>query len=101
VNDSAVFEFSDEVHVRKRGRENAAADGKHFAADANGFGEITGDVGERGEEKIAEVVADQSSSGVEAILEETAEEGFIFRKRDHAIANVAGRKNTIFAAEAA
>jgi hypothetical protein len=100
VNDAAIFEFGDEVHVRKRGWENAPADGQDFAADANGFGEIAGHVSERGEEEIAEVVADQAASGVEAILEKTAEQSFIFRKRDHAIANVAGRKNTIFAAQA-
>ena len=101
VNDAAILEFGDEVHVRKRGWENAPADGQDFAADANGFGEIAGDVRERGEEKIAEVVADQAAPGVEAILKKTAEESFIFRKSDHAIADVAGRKDAVFAAEAA
>ena len=101
VNGAAVFEFGDEVDVRKRGREDAAANGEDFAADADGFGEIAGDVRERGEEKIAEIVADESAAGVEAVLKEAAEEGFIFRKRHHAIANVAGRKDAILAAQAA
>jgi len=100
VNDAAILEFGDEVHVRKRGWENAPADGQDFAADADGFGEIAGDVRERGEEKIAEVVADQAAPGVEAILKKTAEESLIFRKSDHAIADVAGRKDAIFTAEA-
>jgi len=58
-------------------------------------------MGESGEEKIAEVVADESASGVEAVLKKTAEKGFIFRKSDHTVANVAGRKDAVFAAQAA
>ena len=89
------------MHVGERGRKNLAADGEDFAALADGFGEIAGDVGERGEKEIAEVVADESAAGVKAILKEAAEQGFVFGERDHAVANVAGRKNAIFAAQAA
>ena len=39
--------------------------------------------------------------GTETILEQTAEQRFVFGKRDHAIADVAGRKNAIFAAQTA
>src|SRR5712664_2092153 len=56
---------------------------------------------ERGQEKIAEVVADQTATSVEAVLKEAAEQSFIFRKRDHAVADVAGREDTILAAQAA
>src|SRR5882672_3080113 len=56
---------------------------------------------ERGQEKIAEVVADQTATSVEAVLKEAAEQSFIFRKRDHAVANVAGREDAILAAQAA
>ena len=101
VNGAAIFEFGDKVDVRKRGGKNAAANGEHFAADADGFGEITGDVRERGKKKIAEIVADQAAAGMKAVLEEPAEQRFILRKRDHAVANVAGRKNAILAAQAA
>ena len=101
VNDAAVFEGGNEVNVRKRRWKDAAAYGQHFAADADGFGEIAGDVGERGEEKIAKIVADEAAAGVEAVLKQAAEEGFIFRKSHHAVADVAGRENAVLAAQAA
>src|SRR6267378_4023450 len=101
VNDAAVFERGDEMNVRKRRRKNAAANGEHFAADADGFGEIAGDVGERGEEKIAEIVADEAAAGMEAVLKQASEKSFIFRKSHHAVADVAGRKDAVFAAQAA
>src|SRR5216683_23523 len=101
VNGAAVFERGNGMNVRKRRWKNAAANRQHFAADADGFGKIAGDVGECGEEKIAEIVADESAAGVKTILEKPAEKGFIFRKSDHAVADVAGRQDAIFPAEAA
>ena len=101
MNDAAVFEGGNEVNVRKRRWKDAAAYGQHFAADADGFGEIAGDVGERGEEKIAEIVADEAAAGVEAVLKQAAEEGFIFRKSHHAVADVAGREDAVLPAQAA
>ena len=56
---------------------------------------------ERGEEKIAKVVAHETAPRMEAVLKEAAEKGFIFRKSDHAVADVAGRKDAVFAAQAA
>src|SRR5260370_6750757 len=101
VNDAAVFQRGDEMHVRERGRKDAPADGEHFAADANRFGKVSGDVRESCEEKIAEIVADEAASRMKTILEEAAEKGFIFRKSHHAVANVAGREDAILAAQAA
>src|SRR6267378_1602469 len=101
VNGAAVFERGDEVNVRKRRWKNAAANGEHFAADADGFGEIAGDVGERGEEKITEIVADEAAAGMEAVLKQASEKGFIFRKSHHAIADVAGREDAVLPAQAA
>ena len=98
---AAVFEGGDEMRRWKGRRKNAAANGQDFAADADGFGKIAGDMGERGQEKIAEIVADEAAAGVKAILKEAAEQGFVLRERDHAVANVAGRKDAIFAAQAA
>src|SRR5271167_2262174 len=89
------------MDVRKRGRKDAAADGEDFAADTNGFGEIAGDVRKCGEEEIAKIVANESPAGVETVLKKAAEKGFVFRQRDHAVANVAGRKNAVFSAETA
>src|SRR5712692_2030800 len=97
VNGAAVFERGDEMNVRKRRWKNAAADGEHFAADADGFGEIAGDMRERGEEKIAEIVAGEAATCVEAVLEQAAEKGFVLRKSHHAIANIAGREDAVFA----
>jgi hypothetical protein len=101
VHGAAVFKFGDKVDVGKSRGEDAAANGEDSAADTDGFGEIAGNMGEGGEKEIAKIVADEPAAGVEAILKEAAEEGFIFRKSDHAIANVAGREDAIFAAEAA
>src|SRR5258707_14706310 len=45
---AAVFVRGNEVHVWKGGRKNAAANGEHFAADADSLGEIAGDARKRG-----------------------------------------------------
>src|ERR1700730_14978856 len=55
----------------------------------------------RRQEEIAEVMADEAVTRVETVLKEAAEKGFIFRKSDHAVANVAGREDAILAAQAA
>jgi len=99
-NALASGERGDKMNVGDRGRKDAATNGQDFRGDPNGFGEVSGDVSEGGEEEIAEIVAAEAASRLEAILEETAEEGFVFGKRDHAVANVAGRKDAIFAAQA-
>jgi len=101
VNDAVVFERGDKMHIRKRGGKDAAANRKYLAADADGFREIPGNVGKRGEKQIAEIVATEAAASVETILKETAKERFVLRKSNHAIANVAGRENAIFAAQAA
>src|SRR5204862_1490285 len=101
MDGAAVFECGNEVHVRKRRGKNAATNREHFAADTDSFGEIAGDVSERGEEEIAEVVADEPATRVKTILEKAGEQGFVFRKRHHAIANVSGRKDAVLATQAA
>jgi len=58
-------------------------------------------MGESGEEKIAEVMTDESAPGVKTVLKKAAEKSFIFRKGDHTVADVAGRKDAILAAQAA
>ncbi len=78
-----------------------STDRENLAANANGFGKVTGDVGERCEEEIAEVVASEAAAGVKAILEEASEKGFVLTEGDHAVANIAWRKDAIFAAQAA
>jgi len=100
VNAATVFESGDERDVGNCGGENLAADRENFAADADGFGEISGDVSERGEEEVAEIVADETAASVKAILKESAKESFVLAEGHHAVADVSGRKNAIFAAEA-
>ena len=56
---------------------------------------------ESGEEEVAEIVADETAASVEAILEEAAEKCFILAESDHAVADVAGRQDAIFATQAA
>jgi hypothetical protein len=58
-------------------------------------------VSERGQKKISEIVADQSSAGMKTILKEPSEQRLILGKRDHAIANIARRQNAILAAQTA
>jgi hypothetical protein len=100
VNASAIRKRGNEVNVRKRGRKDAAANGEDFGGNTNSFGEITGDVGESGEEEIAEIVAAEATAEVETVLEKLGEQGFVFGEGDQAVADVAGREHAIFAAEA-
>src|SRR3981081_3651818 len=58
-------------------------------------------MGKRGEEEIAEIVANETPAGVKTILEKAAEKGFVFRKSNHAIANVTRRENAVFTAQTA
>ncbi len=77
MNGAAVFELGDQMHVRERGRKNPSADGEHFAADPDGFGEIAGHMRECSQKKIAEIVADKAAAGMKTILEQAAEKRFI------------------------
>jgi len=64
------------------------------------LGEVAGDVGEGGDEEVAEGVALELAL-VEAELEETGEKGFILGEGDHAVADVAWGKHLEVFAEAA
>jgi len=57
-------------------------------------------VSERGEKQIAEIMASEAAAGAEAILKQSAEQCFVFGEGHHAVANITGRKNAIFAAQA-
>lgn len=101
VHAFAIGQSCHQMHIRKRGREDAAANGENFAGNADSFGKIAGDVSKGGEEKIAKVVATQATTGGKTILEQTAEKRFVFRKGHHAIANITGGKHAILAAKTA
>ena len=99
VDRAATGELRDKLDIRKCRRKDAAANGKDFAADANGFGKISCNVRESGEKEIAEIVADEPAAGVKTILKQASKQRLIFREGYHAIANVARRKDAIFAAK--
>src|SRR5712692_7215584 len=56
---------------------------------------------QRGEKQVAEAVPAQTAACGKAVLEETAQQRFIGRKRHHAGANVTGRENAVLAPQAA
>jgi hypothetical protein len=87
------------VNIRNGRGENPSANGQDSAAEANRFGEIAGYVRQRREKKIAKVMAGKAAPGLEAVLKQPTEQRFFFRKRHHAVADIAGRKDAIFAAE--
>jgi hypothetical protein len=101
VDGAAVFQRSDEMNVRKGRGKYAAPDGENLAADANSLAKISSNVSQRGEKEIAKVVAGKATPRLEAILKEAAEQGLILRKRNHAVADVAGREDAVLAAKAA
>src|SRR6267378_6498022 len=57
VNFAAAFQGGDQSHVGVRRPENPAANRQDFAADAHCLREIAGDMSERSEEEVAEIVA--------------------------------------------
>jgi hypothetical protein len=101
VNDAATGEFGDELDVGQRRRKDASANGEDFAAHANRFSKISSNMCESREEEISEIVADKPASGMKAVLKQSAKKSFIFRKRNHAIADVAWWKNSILTAKTA
>ena len=79
---------------------DAPAGGEDLRGGLDGLGEVSGDVGECGEEEIAEGVAFEVAL-IEAVLKEPGEEMLVFGERDHAVADVAWGKHLEVFAEAA
>jgi len=88
------------VNVRKRGRKDAAANGEHFAADADGFGEIAVTWVSAARKRLPKLWADEAVAGMKTVLKETAEKGFVFRKGHMQLRMSPGRRCD-FAAKAA
>ncbi len=89
-----------ERRVGGGGGVDAAAGGEDLRAGLHGLGEVAGDLGERGEEEVAEAVAFEVAVG-EAVLEEAREQVLVLRERDHAVADVAGGQHVQVFAQAA
>src|SRR5260370_3193268 len=78
-NFAAAFEGADQSHLGARRRENPAANRQDFAADAHRLREIAGDMSERSEEEVAEIVAGEAVAGVKATLKKNAQTCFACR----------------------
>lgn len=101
LHSRAIREGGDQVDVGKCRRKDTAADCKNFAGNANRFGKISRHVSEGREKEIAEIVTAKAAAGVKAILKQTAQQGFILGKSDHAVANVTWGKHAILTAKTA
>ena len=71
---------------------DAAAGGENLRGHLHCLGEVAGDIGECGEEKIAEAVAFEVAM-LKAILKEFGEQMLILGEGDHAVAHIAGREH--------
>lgn len=97
----AVRKFCLERHILLSRRKYSPADRQNARRHSNSLGEVSRNVCQRRKKEIAEAVTGQAAPGRKPVLEEIAEQRFILRKCHHAVAYVAGRKNSIFAPQAA
>ena len=100
AHDRAVDELGAQVGVGERGGQHAPLDGQHAADLAHRLLEAARDLGERGDEQVAEAHALERAV-LEAVLEEAVEEALGVAERDQAVADVAGRQDAEVGAEAA
>ncbi len=100
VDEGAVVHAGGEGDVGVGGGEDAAAGGEDLRGHLDGLSEVPGDVGEGGDEEVAEAVAFELAL-VEAELKELGEEMLVFREGDHAVADVAGGEHLEVFAEPA
>ena len=74
---------------------------RYLRGDLDGLGEVTGDVGEGRQEKVAEAVAIEVAL-MEAVLEQAGRaDAHLRRQRHHAVAHVAGGQHLEVFAQAA
>ena len=69
-DDASVFEFGFERDVGGGGRVDASQAGENLGRQFDGLGEIAGEVGQSGQEEVAEAVSFEAAALGEAILEE-------------------------------
>ena len=92
-DECSVLELGRDDDVFRRGRNDFAGRSEDAAGKADGAGEIAGEMGERGEKKIAEAMALKTASGGKTVLKKLAKKCFFLREGNHAIANIAGRED--------
>src|SRR6202162_2492467 len=95
MDDFSVLEFRFQRHILGGGRENSPANSQHLRRNPYCLRKISSDVCQCRKKKIAEAVPGQTASGRKTILKQFSEKMFVFRERDHAVANVAWREHTI------
>lgn len=66
---------------------------EYFRRQSNRFSEVAGDFCQGSEKQIAKTVAAKLAIAAKAILEKSRQQSRVFRERDHAVADVAGRKH--------
>ena len=93
----STVQFRLQRYILCGGGENSTANGQHARGQPHRLRKIPGNVGQRGEKQISKGVAAQAGPSGKAILKEAAEQVFVVRKRNHAVANVTGRKDAVFA----
>ena len=91
-NVGAVFKGRRQSHVRRRDRNDRAADGKHLPHAAHRLVKRAGDAVERCEQEIAEALPAQRAA-LKAIGQELLHDRLGVRERLHAVADVAGRQH--------
>ena len=100
VDDGAIVHACGEGDVGVGGGIDVSAGGEDLRGHVNGLCEVSSDVGEGGDEEIAEGVAAELTL-IETELEEAGEEVLVFGEGDHAVADVAGGEHVEVVAEPA
>ena len=100
VDDGIVIHAGGESDVGVGGGVDVSAGGEDLGGHLYGLGEVSGDVGEGGDEEVAEGVAAEVAL-IETELEEAGEEMLVFGEGDHTVADVAGGEHVEVVAEAA
>ncbi len=100
ANHGAVLHLRHEHGVGGGRGVNAAARGEDLRGSLDGLGEIAAHFRQCSEEEIAEAVAFEIA-GVEAVLKELCEKGFVLGEGNHAVADVTGGEDVHVLAQAA
>ena len=97
-----IGELGVEAHVLQGRGQDAAADVQDVGGFDHGLLETAGDLGESGDEEIAERVAvELRSDAVEAVLEEPGDQGLVVGERDQTVADIAWSGNIVGGADLA
>lgn len=95
----AVFERHAQVHVTERYRDDLSADVEHFAEFLDARFEVAGDVGEGGEQEVANGVPAHAVAALEAVFEKLADGVGVLGEGEDGAADVARRQNAELVAE--